>query len=245
MWYLLVTDIGGRVYAAIDNHNSDAIKNADLTVLDLLLVIQLVQSLTGTLIRKIVPTIVSRLAKRTTSNGLRELTAKEASSIRQLTRKELTYVGGGRPLPALADNSDIIGGGLTNDVRLAQIYLKSPEVQREFAVLEKELIQRESLGSGLSAPPPPTGPFRVGNTIRGPSFNPPRVVVGGQVSKSAQKFKALSKVSATLQHEEHIKLVMKKAMLLVREEGAMSPEFTVAYDILMGAFDPGKLIPLK
>lgn len=237
-WGLLVTDIGGRVFGALATRNSDAIESPWYGPQDLLLAIELVVSLTGTLVRKIVPTITSKLAKQTMSNEIRNLTSKEITSLeaRELSptygRRWISTFDKGRgpfarPFYAKNPLPPPRGSGPANDVRLAKIYLESPKAQEQFAILEKELIRLES--SGLSAPPPPPGVFR--------AFNPPRLVAGN-LSKSAAKFKTLSKVSATLQHEEHIKLVMKKAAAEVIRWNLKKEheEAAIAYDILVIEF---------
>lgn len=243
--YLLVTDIGGRVLAGLAYHDADQIESSSVTPLDLLLVIKLVVSLTGTLVGKIVPTIAPKLAKPTMSNGLRELTAKEMASykpVRALTSKELTLATGGHPGPFLADNSGIIGRGLANDVQLAQIYLKSPEVQTQFGILERELIALER--NGPRAFTRTTSRSHVDMPAR---LNPPRLTgqfagADENLSRSAERFRDLPKVSATPAIQKHIELVMKRAA--ATDPNNLGAEAAVAYDVLRGALY-GETAPSK
>jgi hypothetical protein len=220
MSYLLVTDIGGGVLGGLAYRDADQIESSSVTPLDLLLVVELAVSLTGALAGKIVRTITSKFAKRAMSNGLRKLSAKEMASFRVLTSKELTYATSGKPGPFLADNSDVIGRGLADDGRLAQIYLNSPKVQEHFGILEKQLVVLESLD--------PRRPF-----------NSPRVTGGlggavGNLSESASKFKTLPKLSATIEIQKHIEFVMKRAEVVDRTR--LLWEAQVAYDVLVQEF---------
>ncbi len=143
MSYLLVTDVGGRVLGGLDYHDADQIESSSVTPLDLLLVVELAVSLTGTLVGKIVPTINSRVAKPIISNELRELSSQELGSYIRL--REAPAVGSNVIQTLTAQELKVIRGGARSvkPPLISPAELNKPVPQIRDGMGEKLMLTRE------------------------------------------------------------------------------------------------------